>query len=164
VKQIQAQGEGEAEDRSLQGYSPCDPEDFGFDAWVYIGIEGEEGSDLFDLVVCSPSWLARELSSGRSLARFTDEEELGSVVLGPEVWYMPRWDRTGFEEALRPLCSRCSPAPGWSSVASRLGRYLAWEYDYKYDEYVDAHPGQFRLPRGWAGRSWKQQQWSTVPA
>ncbi len=154
LKYVRAFGDGAAEDFSLEGYSPSDPEDFGFEASVFIGTEGEDGSDLFDLVVCSPSWLARDPTSGRWLARFADEEP-GPVVLGPAVCYMPRWNRTEFEDALRSLCARCSPGPDWASVASRLGRYLAWEWHYKYDEYVDTHAEQFRLPSGWQSRDYK---------
>lgn len=154
LKYVQALGDGAALDASLEGYSPPDPEDFRFNAWVFIGVESEEGSDRFDIVVCSPTWMARELAAGRWMASITDEDA-GPFVMSPFVYYMVRWDQAEFEDELRSLCARCSPAPDWASLADRLSRYLAWEYDYRYDEYVDAHPDQFRLPEGWESRNWK---------
>lgn len=154
LKYLRAHGDGAAIDGSLEGFSPPEPKDFGFNAVIYIGVEGEEGMDLFDLVVCSPPWMARELTTGRWMARIT-REDVDPITMTPFVFYMQRWEPTELLTQLRSLCARCSPAPDWSSLANRLARYMAWEYDYKYDEYVDAHPDQFRLPKGWAGRSWK---------
>lgn len=153
LKYVVGHGDGFPIDGSLEGYSPPNREDFGFNAMVFIGIEGEEGSDLFDIVVCSPTWMSRELTSGRWMTRIT-REEMDPIVMNPFVCYMPRWDTTELLSQLRSLCARCSPAPDWASLADRLSRYLAWEYDYKYDEYVDTHPDQFRLAKGWTGRSY----------
>ena len=136
VKQVLVFGAGAAEDYSLQGYSPIDTEDIGFDACIYIGPEGEETMDLFDLVVCSATWQARELSSGRWMERFADAES-GPIVLGLDVCTMPTWDRMVFESALNRLCELCSPAPDWVSLAARIGRYLAWEWDYRFDQEVN---------------------------
>ena len=119
VKYVLAFGNGEAEDRSLEGFSPRDPEDFGFNAWIFIGTEDSDRGDRFDLVVCSPSWLPRELASGRWREPDTDRAS-GSVVLGLDVWYMPRWNRTEFQDGVRSVCARCSPGPDWGSVASRV--------------------------------------------
>jgi hypothetical protein len=60
---------------------------------------------------------------------------------GADLWFMQRWDRARFEEALRALCEVYSPGPEWGSVASRIGRLLPWEFEYKYDQHVNVHPG-----------------------
>jgi hypothetical protein len=37
---------------------PAEAEAFAFNARLYVGLAGGPGKDSFDLVVCSPEWLA----------------------------------------------------------------------------------------------------------
>ena len=60
-------------------------------------------------------------------------------------WFMRRWDRVAFVEALDRVCDALSPGPDWGSVASRIGRLIPWEFDYKYDESVNQ--GAQRFPQ-----------------
>jgi hypothetical protein len=55
---------------------------------------------------------------------------------------MRRWDPDQFLEALTSICKEFSPGPDWGSVASRIGRLIPWEFDYKYDEHVNQSFGE----------------------
>jgi Immunity protein 8 len=115
--------------------SPPDPEKFCFKMSIYVGTGDPEGVDLFDLMVCSPSWLADHVSSD-SWGRLYPWPR-PSVVVGTGIWFMKRWDEEEFEVALKDLCSELSPGPNWGAVADRLSRYMPWEYSYRFDERVD---------------------------
>jgi hypothetical protein len=143
VKAVLAFGEGASEDASLERYEPPDPDHFGFTAQVFIGDTVRDDSDSFDITVCSPSWFAEKVAAGEwerfrsgGLRAISD-----AVAPGAGLWFMRRWNRAQFEEALRVVCDTFSPGPDWGSVASRIGRLIPWEFDYKYDQYVDEHVG-----------------------
>ena len=59
---------------------------------------------------------------------------------------MARWDSEAFLYAVRAVCTSASPGPDWGTVADRIGRWIPWEYDYRYDEHVNARFGE-RFPR-----------------
>jgi hypothetical protein len=67
-----------------------------------------------------------------------------SIVVGSGFWFIRRWDATAFMDALGRVCDTLSPGPDWGSVASRIGRLIPWEFDYKYDEAINR--GATRFP------------------
>lgn len=143
VKFVLAFGEGATKDASLDGYAPPDPDKFGFTAQVFIGDSGSDESDSFDITVCSPSWFAEQVSVGE-WERFRNgvlRSIPDNVAPGAGLWFMRRWDRSQFEKALSSICETFSPAPDWGSAAARIGRLIPWEFDYKYDRFVDENPG-----------------------
>jgi hypothetical protein len=87
--------------------------------------------------------LAAELAAGRA-PRLSDglvtEHDEGVWPLAG-VWVMDRWSQERFEAAVHQLSRTHSPAPDRGALASRIGRLLPWEYDYRLDDFVDAHPG-----------------------
>jgi hypothetical protein len=140
-----------------------DPTYFALSGYVFLGTAGEEGSDRFDFYVCSPRWLAdhfqhvaekyvTEPAPGGQGRPRPDSEPVAFFSQGMVL--MSEWSEERFRALLNDICVRFV-GPDWPTVASRLNRYLLWEYDYKYDEYVDAHPEQFRLPEGWTSRSYE---------
>lgn len=135
-------GEGASPDVSLEKYEPSDPDHFGFSAQVFIGDTGSPERDSFDVTVCSPSWFADQVVA-RGLEHFRRGPRgfPDAVHPGAGLWFMRRWDRAQFEDALNVVCEASSPGPDWGSVASRIGRLIPWEFDYKYDQHVDHHPG-----------------------
>lgn len=148
VKNILVFGDGQADYRGIDGFTPPDPEHFGASVQVFIGSVGSDHSDSFDLVVCTPSWAAAELSQHWDRWRFGPRSIPDTVHPGAGFWFMRRWNRANFEEAVGVLCETCSPGPDWGSVASRIGRVIPWEFDYKYDAHVDEASGQpFPPPR-----------------
>jgi hypothetical protein len=124
-------------------FSPSDPGHFGFFASIFIGEDtDEELVDSFDIAVCSPSWFA-EQASGEMWTEFQQLTAMPDEVLpGAGIWFMRRWDRAQFEEALRVVCADASGAPDWSIVASRIGRLIPWEFAHKYDAQINGQEGQ----------------------
>jgi hypothetical protein len=130
VKGVLAFGEGQAPDRSLEGFTRPDPDNFGFNAQIFIGQTGDDMSDSFDVVVCSPSWFASQVAQG-NWDRFKGgglRELPESIVVGSGLWFMRRWEATAFMDALARVCDTLGPGPDWGSVASRIGRLIPWEF------------------------------------
>lgn len=143
LKEIVLFGDGVPLDGSIGGFVPLDPEHFGVNAQLLIGTADSDRSDSFDVVVCTPSWASEALS-----APDWDRFDRGlraipaAVMPASSVWFMRRWDRAAFETAVGAVCAASSPGPDWGTVASRIGRYLPWEFAYKYDAHVNKHYGQ----------------------
>ena len=94
---------------------PEDPAHFGLLVEASIGPSGSLGEDLFNFVVCTPSWLARQVASGEY--RF-----LRHYLL------VQRYDYHLIQAALEKLCASIS-GPDWTSVAEKLARYGRWEFE-----------------------------------
>lgn len=140
VKVVLFFGEGATE--SSDDFHPADPERFGVQAQIFISDTMTDVSDSFDLLVCSTSWLAAQRWNRLEDRRLTAMP--GSVAAGASLWFMPRWDRAAFDEAVHAVCREASPGPDWATVASRIGRWIPWEFDYKHDERTNERAG---LPR-----------------
>jgi len=132
----------------LEDPRPRDPEHFAYSMEAYIGDRDGDAADLFDGMVCSQSWLA---------ARLLRDDEIGTqhlahfpspAIITNTPWIMRRWDRAEIERTVRLICDKYSPGPDWRTVADRIGRWLPWEYDYRYDEDVNRRHG-IPTPPGW---------------
>jgi len=122
---------------------PQNPEHFGYSMRAMISHRDGVGADSFDATVCSPTWLAERLRPGDEIGPtyVVAEEPFSPSISAPALWIVRRWDRAEIEHAVRALCDRCSPGPDWDTVADRIGRWLPWEYDYRYDEAVNRRHG-----------------------
>jgi hypothetical protein len=49
---------------------------------------------------------------------------------------MKRWDPAALRNAITDLCA-AHEAADWGTLANRLARTIPWEYDYRYDDFVD---------------------------
>jgi hypothetical protein len=143
VKSVLVFALGAAAAGSLDDFAPADPTNFGMHAQIFLGGRGDDLSDSFDVVVCSPMWMAAEVAEGRweqfrggGLRSIPD-----SIAVGAGIWFMARWDRAEFDAALRAVCEQFSPGPDWGSVAARVGRLIPWEFDHLYDDHVNKHYG-----------------------
>jgi hypothetical protein len=136
----------------------ADLQHFGMRVEVGIWPDNDRGyGDLFDATVCSPSWLAAELSAG-------NWDKPGHCNPWPPgtpakmlhlsgVWVMESWSQDDFEAALRVLCDYYSPAPDWETLADRLTRHLNWDFDYRYDDEVNERHGLPPITRSVPKRS-----------
>jgi hypothetical protein len=125
----------EAGPGGLARWRPPDPDAFAVYVQAFIGEEGEERFDSFDILVCTPPWLADNWDHPL-VGRYGLTSEVKS---GRNLVLMLRWDYSKLLDAIAALCRETS-GPSWPEVANRIGRLLPWEYDYRYDEDKDKPP------------------------
>lgn len=144
LKRVSIFGSEVPDDMGLEQFDPPNPTHFGFQAQVFIGEPDDDLVDSFDIAVCSPSWFAEQTATDEGWDAFDSllTDLPPGVLPGTGVWFMRRWDLSQFETALRVACASASGGPDWGSVASRIGRLLPWEYDYRYDAHVDSRYGE----------------------
>jgi hypothetical protein len=106
---------------SLETHTPHLPDRFGIYVEAEIGPDGAEGADLFGVTVCSPLWLAEAA---------TRENPKGFEFVRHRL-VVDRWDADLIRRAIGDLCVHAT-GDGWNEIATKLSRYLAWEFeDYK---------------------------------
>jgi len=99
------------------------PETESFQVFIQllIGTKGERGEEAFNLLVCSPSWLAEEV------------RKVG-VVDGRHMFVVDTWNWPVISRYFRRRVTNVE-AEDWDSLALILGRIGMWEYE-DYKEYV----------------------------
>jgi hypothetical protein len=81
---------------------------------VEIGVDGEQGSDVFQLMVATPEGL-------RSHATGAVISERGTLVISDFSWQEVL-------KAVRNIVGKCS-GKDWNDSVLRLQRYFRWEYE-----------------------------------
>lgn len=99
----------------VESYAPPDKTNFGFLLQIIAAPEGQEGEESFDVLVCSPTWLAGELGEHR-------------ILIGRHHLIMNTYD---FERLLSFITKECEKCTGrdWKEVAIKLGRIGKWEFE-----------------------------------
>lgn len=102
---------------SLELYQPDIPDNFGFLIDLEIGIVGQEGADLFYVMLCTPQWLIENMK----------QEE---IVLG--LHYMIVFEYN-FEKIHKKLIELfCIEGKDWNEITNKLSYIGHYEYqDYK---------------------------------
>jgi len=108
-----------AEVWDLAAHVPNDPTDFGVSVQFMIGPEGERGEESFNVVVCSPAWLAREASERSPL-------DLRHHLL------LPNWDWPAVLTYVRSYLADID-RPSWDEVGEVVGRLGLWEFEDYYE-------------------------------
>jgi hypothetical protein len=115
-------------DADPANWRPRDPATFGVYLQIFIGEQGDEASDSFEVLACSPNWLAAQPLSVIPPASTMSE----GIVSGRSLLLMKRWDYSALRRALDTFVGSLA-GRNWGDVANRIGRMLPWEYEYKYD-------------------------------
>lgn len=102
-------------DLDLATYRPIDPFDDGQWVRLMIGPEGNDGEESFDVLVCTPRWLVREISR--------DKMQLVRHTLLMEKFDLAR--------ALERLHHEVESASGesWQKLLLSLVQIGRWEFD-----------------------------------
>jgi hypothetical protein len=117
-------------DRSLGDipeFAPEDPSYFAVRLQIFVSDAPDAAPDSFDVTVCSPKWLADNLGH---FERQSPGAE--SVVIGHGLWLQERWDAEAIAKTIQTLVTSVA-GDDWRDLANWLGRYIPWEYSYKYD-------------------------------
>jgi hypothetical protein len=123
---------------------PPDPTHFGVIVQVLIGTGDAEAADMFGCLACSPRWLVDRFAEEDPLAWFRSNWAItcaDQAMFGAGLALMSTWSLSDLRAAIEEVCDQCT-GPHWGAVASRLGRLLPWEYSYRYDRFIDQHPGE----------------------
>jgi hypothetical protein len=131
-------------------FDPPDPKNFGENGTAFIGSDEDESLDAFAFLVCTPRWLTERFDdplSPKSEA-FWDEApfryERGplmywlptvepTTMFGTGLFLMRSWSPEVLLRSVEAACRR-ETANTWGTIASRLGRLMPWEYDYRWDQ------------------------------
>lgn len=105
----------------LENFVPKDPERFAFLLQVFIGPEGQDGQESFDIEVCTPKWL---------IQNYTDD----TVIIGRHYLIVFKYDFKRITETIKAFCKNCT-GETWAEVAIKLSRLGMWEFeDYREKE------------------------------
>jgi hypothetical protein len=102
-----------AEDMST--YSPQIPDNFCVWLTLAIGYEGVEGSHLFQVGICTASWLSHQLSIK------------GTYVLR-HIILVETFDFALVKKTVSEIIQNAD-RPSWEESVQILGRYFAWEFE-----------------------------------
>lgn len=99
----------------MQVSAPPNPENFSILVQAMIGPEGEDGSETFDFVVCSPQWLEDNVPEEGHL--FARHHLILKSYSYKTIWH-----------AIERLCQR-TWGRNWEEVANKLAQYGHWEFE-----------------------------------
>jgi len=102
-------------DADLKTFSPLDPRDFGLLLQLLIGPEDQEGSESFDIVLCSPRWVEKKCE-----AEFTFPG-LHTLIVREYDWGL-------IQRYLHRVVSR-TVGVDWQELASKLSKLGRWEFE-----------------------------------
>jgi hypothetical protein len=102
----------------LEAYSPSDPSCFSFLLQAMFGPDDGEGEESFDIIVCTPGWIAGEVARKR-------------IMDGRHHLIVDVFDLQKIQSFLTTYANSCS-ARTWQEAATKLSRVGKWEFeDYK---------------------------------
>ena len=101
----------------LRSWTP-DPADFGIKLMLFIGAAGEDTSDAFDILLCTPKW-------------FLSQDPDRKVVVANWVWFVSAYDYDTVVDEVRARCATCIGS-SWIEVAKQVDMWAAWEFRYRH--------------------------------
>lgn len=99
----------------LASWMPHDEAVFGFQLQMMIGPSNAEGAESFDIFVCSPGWLAYDISDT-------------GIRSGEHLLLLKHYDHHLLLRYLERRVGACE-ATTWQALAQQLGRLGQWEFD-----------------------------------
>jgi len=102
---------------SLELYKPEKDDNFGLLLEIDIGIENEEGADIFNIVLCTPKWVE-------------EFYEKNDMLLGLYHIFVFEYNYEKLYKKLKELM--CIEGKDWDEIATKLSYIGHWEFqDYK---------------------------------
>lgn len=99
----------------LECVQVTDPSDVGEWIRVMAGPAGEAGEESFDLLVCTPAWLAREVAKN-------------GPQVGRHYLIVESWDAARVRSIVTHLFER-ETAENWPRLGEKLARLGHWEFE-----------------------------------
>lgn len=101
--------------RELETYKPEDPLCFRIVIQAMVGPRGGEGEESFDVNVCTPAWLEKEIAKE-------------GFVVGRHYLIVSTYNPAFIEKLIRKFVERWS-GESWSEVAQKVARIGYWEFE-----------------------------------
>jgi len=101
---------------ALDEYSPGDPANVGILVRSVLGVSEEPGEDSFDVMVCTPNWLADHL-----------HHHPERHIFGRHHLIVQRWDYVELRKIITGLIERLD-GQDWHEFGTRLDGYMHWEF------------------------------------
>lgn len=95
---------------------PEDPYDFSILVEALIGLEGEQGAEMFSFIVTTIKALSDKLCKSKFLSG------RGYIIL-------QAYDYSAIEEAINSYCKESSCVETWDDFAKKMCKYGYWEYE-----------------------------------
>jgi immunity protein 8 of polymorphic toxin system len=99
----------------LAKHRPDDAARFCYLLQVMVGPKGGEGEESFDVLLCTPTWLAENLARD-------------SVVVGRHYLLVQEYDFRRVKRFITAFVEDCS-GDTWDEVAEQVGRLGKWEFE-----------------------------------
>lgn len=100
---------------NLETFLPADPNCFSFLLQAMFGPEGSEGEESFDILVCTPGWLASEVARK-------------GLVDGRHHLVVDNFDLAQIRSFLVVYARNCA-SKTWPEAATKLSRLGKWEFE-----------------------------------
>lgn len=102
-------------DIDLRNYWPEDERNFGFWASILIGPDEEDGSEIFQLLICTPDWIKYEYGNK-------------SAVWGRHMLIVFEYDLGAIKKEIEKYLASCVGGD-WHSLAKKFSRVASWEFE-----------------------------------
>ncbi len=103
---------------NLEKYVPDDPDLFDIAISLDIGIENEEGADIFQVSILTPKWLLMNCAKNE-------------IFIPRHSLIVQQYDYSNIVQKLNKICIKCQ-GNSWEECSLKLSRYFQWEFeDYK---------------------------------
>ncbi|WP_434572532.1 immunity 8 family protein [Pseudomonas sp. Z3-8] len=104
---------------NLESYHPECSDNFGFLLQAMIGPAGEDGEESFEIEVCTPKWIEKNLGEG-------------GVLIGMHYLIVREYNYQKIVQVIEKFLLGCSGA-SWSEVSKKVSRLGFWEFEvYEY--------------------------------
>lgn len=98
-----------------ESFSPKDKSHFSISLRLILGPKGEEGEESFDITVCSPSWISKNLGDN-------------DVFSGRHHLFIKEYDYQKIITFIDNFVSNCT-GENWNELGLKLSRLGYWEFE-----------------------------------
>lgn len=113
-------------DNHFQEFYPDDETNFWCQADMEIGLVGSEGADRFNLQVCTPIWLHKNILC--PTPQHESHEQVVNSIFGRHFLFVDRFDEVEIKASIERIVEQAK-GKDWNEVSLYLGRYFQWEFE-----------------------------------
>jgi hypothetical protein len=96
-------------------YKPANPDNFGFLIQLFIGPKDGDGSESFDIIICTPQWLSE---------RYNKQD----IIMGRHHLIVFEYNYERIIQRINKYLQHCK-GETWQQVAEKVARLGLWEFE-----------------------------------